>query len=124
MCIRDSFKGIPGPVRAFGTVGSSGEKEGKQSFLRQMDDEKEKIRLKDLDTPQNPFYNERAAGFKREIDSLSSSVKDWQKEFKEKTGRAPSLQDMKEDPHLAQVLDNLKSSKRNLKTSIQRFRIN
>lgn len=92
--------------------------EGKSSFLKMMEEEEKKT------ANTNPFFNERAAGIKKNIDSMSHSLKDWQENFKKKHNRRPTLEDMQNDPSISGLISLMKSEKNLLKSTIQRFRIN
>ena len=90
----------------------------KSSFLKMMNEEKP------AETPTNPFFNEKAAHIKKNIDNMGISLKDWQAEFKKKNNRKPTLDDMKNDPRIAGLMGSMKNEKYALKSTIQRFRIN
>lgn len=72
----------------------------------------------------NPFYNERAAGIKKNLDGMSYSLKNWQEDFKKKYNRKPTLDDMQKDPNISSLISSMKTEKKVLKSTIQRFRIN
>ena len=90
----------------------------KTSFLKMMSEEKVS------ESTPNPFFNEKAAHIKQNIDNMGLSLKDWQAEFKKKHNRKPTLDDMKKDPQIANLMGSMKSEKQSLKSTIQRFRIN
>ena len=72
-------------------------------------------------TSTNPFYNEKAANIKKNLDSMSMALKDWQADFKKKYNRRPTLDDMKRDPAVSNLLGSMKNERNLLKTTIQKF---
>ena len=79
---------------------------------------------KTTETTTSPFFNEKAAYIKKNIDNMGISLKDWQTEFKKKHNRKPTLDDMKNDPRVAGLMGSMQNEKNALKSTIQRFRIN
>lgn len=90
----------------------------KTSFLKMMSEETTSQSV------QNPFFNEKAAFIKKNIDNMGISLKEWQEEFKKKHNRKPTLEDMQKDPQISGIIGSMKNEKKLLKSTIQRFRIN
>eukprot|EP01016_Furgasonia_blochmanni_P048853 TRINITY_DN7348_c0_g1_i2.p1 TRINITY_DN7348_c0_g1~~TRINITY_DN7348_c0_g1_i2.p1 ORF type:complete len:172 (+),score=45.16 TRINITY_DN7348_c0_g1_i2:66-581(+) len=82
------------------------------------------------DKPRGPeyihaaFYNEKAANIKADIKYMEDSLKEWQKDFKTKNAKKPSLEEMKNDPEMKKMLDNIKAQRRQMKVAINRYQIN
>lgn len=107
----------------------SGKDDGPVSYLDELrrekaKEDKERAEKKANMTGPNPYFNANAAQAKKELDGMASSMKDWQDDFKRKHGRKPTLQEMRDDPTASQLMADVKSTRKDLKSSIvNRFRV-
>jgi len=84
------------------------------------------MKSEELNSPSalNPFFNAKAATIKNNMDNMGLSLKQWQEEFKRKNNRKPTLDDMRKDSQVADLIGSMENQKNILKATIQRFRIN
>mgnify|MGYP006933347368 CR=1 FL=1 len=68
------------------------------------------------------YYDATAAGLKRELNTMESSIKSWQEEFKQKHGRKPTLEDMRNDPEIGAIVSQLRGQKASISDAIRRHR--
>jgi len=72
----------------------------------------------------NPFYNPLAAGLKKELTGMQEQIREWQKGFKEKHGRKPTFEEMRNDPHIGPLFKSIEQQKNAMKVAVQKWRIN
>ena len=72
----------------------------------------------------NPYYNPKAVGLKKELEGMQHQIREWQATFKQKNGRKPTLEEMRQDPSVGPLILSLDAQKNAIKASLTRFRIN
>jgi len=72
----------------------------------------------------NPYFNPLAASMKAEVNSMQEQIREWQKDFKAKHDRKPTLEEMKKDPSIGPLFESIERQKNMMKATVQKWRIN
>lgn len=71
----------------------------------------------------NPYFNPTAAGLKRELGDTQDAIKEWQAAFKHKHGRKPTMEEMKRDPTIGNMLGGMNDQKKAISDSLRKMRL-
>ena len=103
---------------AFPTFSTNWQDSDKISWTKTMNKEST------ADDNTNSFYNPVTADLNKKLVGVQGQIKDWQLNFKKKTGRKPTLEDMRADVTIKPLIDSIEKQKQAMRLSINKYRIN